>query len=928
MNINRNESWRPYSLSSNYAIDPLFGAIHVFISPESINLYKKSIDKYYPLISCISDNSLNSSISSEDIYNSKYNFESDSNKEYIIINEYFINNKSFYNIDKTNIEDIKKETKKILESYNDTWKSINLKKDIPILVRIGRFEDLTAIENQNKKHGFRYLKNKIGPFSLVFNVTDNRNFIFKITNEDLSNISLLEFNSRISSFYPPNTITGDEYLFISDRDWTSWSIKFKDAIDQLNINDSESSLLNIFKNEIKEENYIDSFFEFKPLSEDSPIVPYGSEDNNALGINKFYTSIDFTYSDQFPLIEVEDLNKNKSNDFNIDYEIGEPSIKDGVKIVTIKIRYNPCFTSSKDVVTIKDKEYITFNSKSFIELKVSCKSAYNPLLSKECFIVLQGDYKSPQDKIVTIKILEEKHYNYKSGRLIELPKVDKFNSSVVGFMPMNSTTKELEYKDNFEVSRIDSDNQLYGYTWNNIFNPINNIKFFNEVNNVSSLPLLNKKSLIYFNEDNNSYFKYNLKGSFSNKFINNINEKYYSVVKIKEDCYDNFISGDVKLLGFSNDGFDSRISILDENLTELEIYKPEEELKSFIIPYGDAIYSKTNKNEIKIVCLVTKSNDFIKKDDSFFDLKKYNSSIGNICNITLNTLLKTFKVTTLVECKSQKIGSERKSIVYIPLTLNPEYIRNGDKNYIFKTINSSFLKNTIITEFYNSINTYLWGVPCEEVEITQNDKDRSVIFRSNGVCSLFLSNLTRNTLEEGKNKFYTDEFSLLKDESINKSYFSIFNSGEIYSFNGDTLSFSSERYDAENTISKMFPLINNGIENIAILKSNGEISLKSDKNNILFNIGAVNGIPFKVEYLNGICNYGSSLTNKTECVLFNTIGVKCIYKLYNNTLSELAGLDQLKDIIDIKDINGILFALVKNGEELDIYNLGNLHPKY
>lgn len=896
MNIERNESWTPYNISSNYAIDPLFGAIHLLYIPDEI---------------CIYDNE-NKELIFSNYTGDLPSFDGDDLK--------IISEKWSYS---SPIDFAKNE----INNRSVAWRKLNIKKNIPIIVKRCHWKktvesDEVAID---EAHGF----------FLVYNNKGHKdNFFYRVSNVNDGSILELE-QLDIETGSSSSLIPGEEYLMLSDRNWNTWNYKFKNIFHNLEVIDYESDLNKIFEEEINKDLFIFDDFIFKPIDENTLVVPYG-ETSTKEEKGTFYHTINFTYSENFPKIIIEDVSPSFEN-HDLEFKIGEPYFENGIKSIPVTIIFNRDFTSNliKNEF-VSGKDYELFDDTGFIKIKATCIHEYideddiEQSLSQSCFIVLKSSNKVKPDISITLDINTDKIILKKnSGEIIDLYQLDGNNSTIVGYAD-SSTSNELLYKNNYKVI---SDTILYGYSWNKIFD--SPIEFQKEVQSVSSLPVLLKDKLFYTNNTNTEGFFYKLYGEFTNKFDNVYSkDKFYSTIKIVDN---NLLPKHEKLISFGyKDDLSNTIELIDINNSENRstLTTDSSFRNCFFIPFCDGFVSQYNENIIKIIVYATKSNDFINKDESYYDLRIYEASIGSICSIEINVLTNKYEVKEIIPVEYSKVGDDRRAIVYFPMVLNPEYIRNGEKSYDFNQLSFEFIRKTQLFEFDNRNKVDLWAIPCRKVELIQNDTNRTVSCGNILDCSIFITDKTHTNVE-----FSSCDFTAIKDLSNNFVWFSECGSSLLRRFDADYLKFTNESKDLE--ISHLFYFEDEDDDDssfiglskeILIVYKNGLIEKLNNPNSIdnFYSFDSLNIIFNKIfnVHLSGIHKSGITSDKKTDCTLISSSSSdgNMLYKLHSGDFNSLKGLQG--EIIDINLINGILFALTKEGTSLSIYNFGLLHPKY
>ena len=921
MEINRNEFWKYYNISSNYAVDPLFGAIHILYLPNNVCIYNKSTEEL--IFSNYSDTNTPA-----------FDGNGDTNNETYCL---------FY----SHGEDPVNLAKKELNSRSLAWRKINLKDNLPVIVK--KCEWKSEIEEDDV-----VLKKNYG-FFLVYSkkVEKNKNFFYKCdcSSDEVIGLEKLETLDTNSSLIP-----GGEYLMVSDRNWNTWNYKANKILSSLEVIDEEYDFNKVFNKEIEEDLFLYDDFIFKPVDENILITPYGKEDESSTS-DSFFHTINFTYSDKFPKIKVEDISPSFEN-HDITFKIGEPNEENGIKTIPISVYYNKDFTSN--LITHNfggDKNYKLFDDTGFIKLKVTCYNENGKdeeTSSQECIVVLKSSNKTEPEKEIPITINNNKTFILKknSGEVIDLYQLDENGSTIVGYNNSSPDSEDLSYKNDYKVK--DENNNLYGYSWNKIFNENINIKFFKEeisFNKVSTLPIYINSGLFYSNNTNTSGFVYPLKGSFPPVEVKDYKkDNFYSTIKILSK---NRLKKHEKLIrfGYNGDNLSNIIELVDinnnfsEELTSISPFRG-----CFFIPFYDAFVSEYDENIIKIICLATKNNKFIKEDESYYDLRKYEASIGSICSITIDLLFKTYNINEINSY--EKVPSEegvKTYKFYYPLVGNPEYIRSGEKLYKYKELSFDFLREVKLMEFNNRNNVDLWILPCKEITMKQKDADRSVLVESKFDKVLVLSSKIHE-----KKEFNTLDCTAIKDLKENTVYFSECGGQELNSFNADYLRFEVKKdYSQEDKhISHFFYFENedeidnsySGLKkNILVVFKNGTIStldeelkLESQESpkNEFKSFGSLNPNFNKIFniHLSGIHKSGTIDDKKTDCTL---ISDNKIYRLHNGDSNKLKGIPEITEgkIVDVKVLNGILFALIKepvvDSDEncsLSIYNFGNLHP--
>ena len=252
------------------------------------------------------------------------------------------------------------------------------------------------------------------------------------------------------------------------------------------------------------------------MNEDLPIVPYGKHGESQ---DKFYSYLNLSYSDSMPIIEIEDVSPSFEN-HDLEFELGEPSLGEHGKFISVKIRYRNDFTKKEGVTENfgNGKNYNVFDNTSFFTIKATCRNE-SKTLEQSCFATFKSDFK--EGKLISLKICHNpnveahpatgpglgffKTYDYIEDTIVSLPLIDENESTIVGYTtswPSSlSDPITLEYREKILLS--EELTKLYGWSWAKIFN--NNINLTEENLGdfqVSSLPYLTSNGLTYFSSDN------------------------------------------------------------------------------------------------------------------------------------------------------------------------------------------------------------------------------------------------------------------------------------------------------------------------------------------------------------------------------------------------------------------------------------------
>ena len=913
--IERNETWKPYNFSSNFIVNPFWGAIQISFEPEYFGIFKceKSIGNswdVHPIYSNFDwitqkDHILKFSNPKENGDENNVLSRQDSSSYLLLVQK----------IKKITSEDVLEE----LNKYSFNWKDINLKNNVPIICKCLRWE----LETDEESSVNKIILRKFSGFQLVIdneNSTYNPLFIY-------SEGSLIPFE-RSKAPKILSTISGEESLFISDKNSSVYNIPFKDALEMMPISKDEEDICSVFDKNIE---LIPEEFIFKPVLDYYPYVPYGSNGSANEENGFYYTSVNFTYSEDFPIIKVEEFAPHQEC-HDLIFEIGHPSFQDGIYFIPVLIKYKKDF--SNDLITHSfgdNKKYSLFDNTSFIQIKATCESR-DGKHKKECYMFLNSDYKLKQDAKITLSIDDNIEYqlDFTSGKMIDLPVVNNNGSTIYAFW--SNKDNNVVYKNNYKV--IDND-QLKGYSWNKVLSV--GKKFVEEKfidDSVSGFPLLNNNNLIYFNKTNSKNYKYNLSGEWTGRWSDSTqyfkDRNYYFISKVLDNNGSYIIKNDNidKIIAFGyNDDKSNKISIFDYNFEfkyNLKLINVDK--GCFFIPFGNGICSSIDKNVIKILALQTISNDFIKKDNSYYDVLKYKSSIGNICSITINLSNKTAEVKLIKKVQSREVSNGNECFCYYPSTSENNFIRNGEKSYVNELICADFDNEIELIEFNNRHKTDIWCFKCKKAKIRHDFNTRDVkVVGDNIETVLFLSSDSRNDDAE-TNEYEGKIFSTLKFESEDKAYF--IHGNNIKVIDGSSLIVSDEKLNINPL--KLFYFENKNI-------TNGNNFTETEKKACFINKSGIfdlNGNKI-ISYTNNFINVAHvDLSGVSEGVNTNIYDTDCTF-IYNDTIwpcfsnkdYKIEGLNG--NFVSAKIINGLLFVLQKNdGNTLKIFNFGGVYPKY
>lgn len=923
--IERNETWKPYNFSSNFIVNPFWGAIQIIFEPEYFGIFKceKSIEniwKVHPIYSNFDwvtqkEDILKFSNQKENGDENNVLSRQDSNSYLLLVQK----------IKKITSEDVTSEDNDVLKElnkYSSNWKDINLKNNVPIICKCLRWELETDEESSVNKV---ILKRYSGFQLVVDNENSTYNPLFVYNDGKLTSFERSKAPKILS------TISGEESLFISDKNSSVYNIPFKDALEMMPISKDEEDICSVFDKNIE---LIPEEFIFKPVLDYYPYVPYGSNGSANEENGFYYTSVNFTYSEDFPIIKVEEFAP-RQECHDLKFEVGNPSFQDGIYFIPVLIKYKKDF--SNDLITHSfgdNKKYSLFDNTSFIQIKATCESRDEKQKhKKECYVFLNSDYKLKQDAKITLSIDNdiERQLDFTSGKMIDLPVVNDNGSTIYAFW--SNKDNNVVYKNNYKV--IDND-QLKGYSWNKVLSV--GKKFVKEEfvdDSVSGFPLLNNNNLIYFNKTNSKNYKYDLSGKLTGIWSDSTqyfkDRNYYFISKVLDNNGSYTIKNDNidKIIAFGyNDDKSNKVSIFDYNFEfkyNLKLINVDK--GCFFIPFGNGICSSRDKNIIKILVLQTISNDFIEENNSYYDVLKYKSSIGNICSITINLSNKTAEIKRIKEIQSREESNGNECFCYYPSTSENSFIRNGEKSYVNELICADFDNEIELIEFNNRHKTDIWCFKCKKAKIRHDFNTREVNVVGNNIETvLFLSSDSRNDDAE-TNEYEGKIFSTLKFESEDKAYF--IHRNNIKVLDGSSLTVSDKHLDVNPL--KLFYF---EYKNVTGENDKGKKACFINKYGI-FNLVDGNEI---IGYTNNFINVAHvDLSGVYKGNDTNTYDTDCTF-IYNDTIwpcfsknkdYKIEGLNSNGDFISAKIINGLLFVLQKNDKNtLEIFNFGGVYPKY
>lgn len=990
ISIEKSNIWQPISISSNYFINPSFGAIKISLFPSSTII-----------ISSIRNNKQGSN------YNYLYGFISSDNKEYVCVNNNktdlytkgilslqkedgssleieiptlkndilenfttkpksfngfsvivsgYISKESsnseesffcvqFYDIDLNNNNDKINIVKKEINSKNVNWRYLNLIKGNPLLLQVWCYNTSSRISFPLKT-----IKDKNG-FSLV-TLDENQN-LFRILNlnsvYEIESLSIVRDNT--TKTYP----TGEEYLLITDNNYSSWNIPVSESIENCPPSNDISSLSRDFLENI--DTLDEEIFELKVLNIENIITISRNSKNKTLIFN---------YSDLYPKFNVEYDTELKLG-HNVSFVIGNPYEEDGIKKISINVSFEDSVFS--------DNENEFYDKNSYIRLKVSCSNENNE--SKDCVVfIFNKKDKTDQTSLLKIKfnkgddVIEDENY---LDTLINLPDLDLKGSKIIGYNYSNTrfnnycSINTLEFKNKYKLTN--NNEYLWGFPWSKAFN--SSLIYCKEIVPFcisNGLPEKYNNSYYYYNDTNNSYAYYKGNDDFSLKKeveLDFVNENYYSIIKLDSDYND--CSSNLIAFGY-NDDLSTKIKLLKPDFSEIsEINYPE---KSFYLPFGKAKLSKNEENVIKILVFKTIDNNVINYDLSYFDENVWRSSIGNICELKIDLNNSNIEENIVWKCEPDMSGSIKKCTIYFPKNLLPDKVfsYNKEKIFINELFNNVFIGNTYLFEFekfksdLKFLNNNFWVSDSVKIEVSWDTKNRSVskkiiedsvmylYNRNNNITEYNFSNINRyhphklnknginGILMSGNNKenellfFDVNTSSFLTTdqnagETKNLKHISIFN----YSYY--TENHNNEYYNPE-VIDNVVVSINELNEIIFRKASIDNNSIKSTliSTNIKQNIESPI-VEQEITFCKHISIPGihkeevnTDIILTDDCILVSSIKNSYIITLKDGNSYRT----NVPNVIDVSIINGTIYLLSHSisNEKLEIYNYGNLHPKY